>query len=727
MSKLLKSKFLVGIMLVAVLAVGAFALATTASAQQAIITVSDVQYAATVQLGSSGQAALIWQRFLNGYSTTAQLVEDGKFGPLSVAQAKAWQSSRGLSADGVLGAMSRAAAMAQISMNAPASAFAAGCTSYSGYSTSTGLSCAQNIPASYPACCSSNSGFSVTTGQSCAVSTSLPAGCSSTVGYSSTTGAKCDGGSTASGPLAGGAGDITISALSTYGDEQVGEDEEDVKVLAFEIEADDESDIDITSVKVELNQQDATNSEDMNDYMTSVSVWMGSDKVGEADEDNFSESTGHVWSKSISLDGAVVRAGETEKFYLAISALPNMDSGDIDDDDWQIGISSVRFLDAEGVSSTDSLTLDIDDNVIDDTLEEEFDFASFATAADVELKAALNDSDDEINQGHVINVETGTTETSDVELLSFTLKADGSDVNIAEIPVILTAIDSALAVLDESTVFTSAKLMYGDEEVSTKDVVAGGITTFDDLDIDIADGETAEFKVVVDLQDLTGALDPGDQLKAELDATRVDLIDASDESGEDLATGDLTGTALGEYSSVYDSGIMLELVSVSKEKTHTADTTVDDEDQGTFKVVFDATAFDASMFIDFATEDDADANTAADDAGEGVDYEVYEDGANGTADDASYEVLSDILESSSTDTDDTATSFAIDEDTTRRFTLTVVLEPDTTGSADSNGTYELRLDSVNWGTVGDGTDANFYDFNLDEYKTGGLFLVENDV
>ena len=285
----------------------------------------------------------------------------------------------------------------------------------------------------------------------------------------------------------------------------------------------------------------------------------------------------------------------------------------------------------------------------------------------------------------------------------------------------------AAGALDESTVFTSASLFWNDEEVSTKSVPAGGIVTFDELDIDIAEDDTEEFLITVNLNDLTGDLDPGDQVKVELDGTRVDLIDAEDESGEDLAGADLTGTALGEYSSTYDSGIMLDFVSVSKEKTHTLDPTIDDEDQGTFKITFDVTAFDADMFIDFATEDDGDANTAADDAGEGVDFEVYEDSANGTAADASYEVLNKILESSSVDTEDTATSFAIDEDATRRFTLTVVLEPDTTGTADSNGTFELRLDSVNWGTVGDGTDANFYDFNLDEYKTGGLFLVENDV
>ena len=37
--------------------------------------------------------------------------------------------------------------------------------------------------------------------------------------------------------------------MSTYSNEEVGEGAEDVEIAAFEIEADDESDVEITSVK----------------------------------------------------------------------------------------------------------------------------------------------------------------------------------------------------------------------------------------------------------------------------------------------------------------------------------------------------------------------------------------------------------------------------------------------------------------------------------------------
>lgn len=63
----------------------------------------------------------------------------------------------------------------------------------------------------------------------------------------------------------------------------------------------------------------------------------------------FSENS-DTWSKSISLDDAIVRSGETMEFSVAITALGNLDSGDIDTDDWAVGISSIRFMDGDGVN-----------------------------------------------------------------------------------------------------------------------------------------------------------------------------------------------------------------------------------------------------------------------------------------------------------------------------------------------------------------------------------------
>jgi hypothetical protein len=156
MSNLLKSKFLLGVMIVAVLFVGvvAFLPGGTAAAANCSIT-------STLRVGSTGAQVVCLQTSLGG------LKADGSFGPKTKAAVVAWQTKEGLSADGVFGPKSNAqwVANAGNSMNFPV-----GCASNVGFSPSTGQSCAsgQTVTTTYPAGCSSTSGYSPTTGASCA-------------------------------------------------------------------------------------------------------------------------------------------------------------------------------------------------------------------------------------------------------------------------------------------------------------------------------------------------------------------------------------------------------------------------------------------------------------------------------------------------------------------------------------------------------------------------------
>ena len=75
---------------------------------------------------------------------------------------------------------------------APTVSYPAGCTSTSGFSTTTGQACSgiSNLPPG----CTSTSGFSVTTGASCSgAGVTYPAGCTSSYGFSTTTGKPCSG------------------------------------------------------------------------------------------------------------------------------------------------------------------------------------------------------------------------------------------------------------------------------------------------------------------------------------------------------------------------------------------------------------------------------------------------------------------------------------------------------------------------------------------------------
>ncbi|MFZ3011694.1 MAG: peptidoglycan-binding protein [Minisyncoccia bacterium] len=65
-----------------------------------------------VKEGTKGESCKAWQMFLND-KTNAGLVADGNCGPKTMVAAKAWQASVGLTADGMLGAMSRTKALTQ--------------------------------------------------------------------------------------------------------------------------------------------------------------------------------------------------------------------------------------------------------------------------------------------------------------------------------------------------------------------------------------------------------------------------------------------------------------------------------------------------------------------------------------------------------------------------------------------------------------------------------------
>lgn len=500
------------------------------------------------------------------------------------------------------------------------------------------------------------------------------------------------GGSTG-GDLEGGAGSIDEAELiSGFSNEEVGEDEEDVEVYGLEITADDGSDIELTAVRVVFDE--GTADEDFDNYASEVSIWFDGEEVARLDADEFNDD--NDWSKTVSLDdGAIIRADEAGELMIAVSGISNLDSGD-DTETWDVAITSVRFVDADGATVSDTNTGDIDA-----AATRTFSFEFFATAADAELALSLTDGDDadDINDAHVIDIDDND-DTDGVEILAFTMEVEGdSDLTVDELPVLLTA----TGVNIEDAV-TNVSLWLDDEEIGSENTTAAAVTetvTFDDLDLVLEAGESYDFMVTVDLVSTAGAIDNGDTLKAEITSTQFNAADIEDESGEDLANGDRTGTASGEASSLRDSGIMVEFVSADAEVTTVGDAaaTTPTSDIGTFTITFDVTAFDTDAYIDLS------APLAAGGTGES---DLTITGA-GT-------VVSTIDTTSGADqgTD----GFLVDEDATERFEITTSI------TATTDGFFQVALADLVW-AVSD-VDGNLsYTFNLDEFKTSQLYLNDN--
>ncbi len=123
MSNLLKSKFILGVMIASVMIVGllaTLAVAQVANAQTACSITS------TLRVGSKGDQVKCLQAAV-GVSA------DGSFGPKTKAAVVAWQASKGLTADGVFGPKSRAALSGTVTTTTP------GCTT--AFDPATGLPC----------------------------------------------------------------------------------------------------------------------------------------------------------------------------------------------------------------------------------------------------------------------------------------------------------------------------------------------------------------------------------------------------------------------------------------------------------------------------------------------------------------------------------------------------------------------------------------------------------
>ncbi len=489
-----------------------------------------------------------------------------------------------------------------------------------------------------------------------------------------------------------------LDQISSFSTEEVGEDEEDAGVLGMEMEAVD-ADQKITRVTVEIDTP--TGNDDLEDLITDVSLWLDDEEIGrmEVDEASHDASADEYTFRFTGLDG-IIAEGEVGELVVAVTGVSNLDTGD-SGDGWTVAIPAdgIRAVSPNGVDDTYAALTD-----------ETFTVASFATANDVELEVSIGDDSPE---GQVVNVDT-TSDTDNVELLQFTIGADGSDINVTEIPVTLTV----AGVADVDLIVNQLTLEIDGEEYN-ENVVTSTVTaatvTFDDLDLDIEDGDEILVTVTADLNDEESTFGDGDTVKAEVTATNTDYIEAEDQSGEDISNTDATGTALGDYMALYDVGIMVTLVSTEES---VVDGGVNGYDgTGTFEIVFDVEAFDGDVYV----SDSATATTAATIpdttvTSAGVRYLIDRAGT-ATTDDLSTVVT--FSEESGTVTDSGVTNgVKVTEGSVGRFTLTATRTNDNTGDA---GLFRALLKAITWATT-DASTQNVYDFNLDDYKTDSVSI-----
>lgn len=476
-------KFLIG-----TFAVAALALALTVSAAYDF-------GSTTLRVGSKGAAVMAVQ-------TVVGASVDGSYGPMTAAAVKAWQASNGLAADGVFGPASMAKANAGSTV-----VTTPGCPAGAMFNSMTGASCTT-------------------------VSTTLPAGCSSTAGFSSTTGAKCDGSTTPStdnGPLVGGAGDITVTDF-TSGTEGTVLEGQSEKVLGVYVEADNGSDISVSSMKVTLDTNAGSGSTRVERYIDSVDVYMGSTKVGSVDATELNKDATGEYSKSIALSNAVVRKGDKTKFYVEVKANSAIDSTDTYT--WNVDVTSVRFQDAMGVVMTNDLTTEVGAQVVtfdDSTTNDEITSLSSSSNPDAST---------------LLVKDTGVSDEYLVFAYKLKAASDSSDLNVLEIPI--TA-DPTGAGIDADEVVDDIYLKVGSTVYDNYDYAAGVYTfTIDEGDFEITAGSTVEVKVYAKFMEegLVTTYDTGESVTFSLDASTMVVENTDGDSVSTASVTDRTGELL---------------------------------------------------------------------------------------------------------------------------------------------------------------------------------------
>ncbi|MBP6879375.1 MAG: peptidoglycan-binding protein [Candidatus Pacebacteria bacterium] len=612
--------------LVAIVAVFAFASVSKAE----VLTFGTT----TLKVGSSGMYVTNLQTVLNTYSA-AGLTADGAFGSKTNTAVMNFQMAQGLTADGLVGTK-----------------------------TKEKLEAVQ--------------GGMVTGGTA-----TCPAGYTCTA-----TGT----GSTGSFVINGDAGSIeSVDELGSLSGEEVGQGDENVEVVGANIGASEDSDIQLTAVKVSFENYNApTTDEDFDEYAESISVMFGDDEVASVDVDDMNEDDG-VWSKTITLESsAIIDADSDEDLTITVTAVDNLDSGEIGTDDWVASIEEIRYRDQTGQVFTDATTGDLG------ILDSHFDFASFAEANDVEM--SLSVSDDSPESG-VIEVDE-TSNTDGKVLVIGEIEADGSDLVFDSIPVYF---ESSEADLDG--VINSVTLEIDGEEYTetvTTAAASSSTITFDNLDLTVDEGDTVEFTVTADFNEIDATLfAEGTTVSAQIGVTQRGNIDVEDQDGEELESGDKTGTVVGEVMTAYSSGIMVTLVSASE--TVTTGTGAND-DIATFIVKFDVEAFAEDVYIpDVASN----AGTVA------VDFTIDKAGTELSV--AQYgSAVSAVVTSTESDLSGNG-NFEVRVDETGE-TITLTISVANSGSLGA-GLYRATLSNIRWNTTDSAGTYNSYTFNLDDFKT----------
>ncbi len=453
--------------------------------------------------------------------------------------------------------------------------------------------------------------------------------------------------------------------LGSISSEDLDEGDDKAEVLGIEFDAEDSAmTIDRVDVDFEATNVSGGQSDKLDHYVDSVSLWLDGKKLADADVDELDEDSDVYSVRFTGLNG-VVKDGDTAELVVAVDVVSNID-GDDADAEWTVTIPE------DGIRATD--TKGISDTYFGDDYEETFTVGE-ATPGALTVSEGDNNPD-------AMDVEVDDDDNTDgVTMLVFDLEAEDQDVTVDEIPVTLAVSAGGVA-----NTFNRVSLYQGSTLLDSKSVGATGSTTvFDDLDLTIDADDTVTLTVKADFNDIGTGFAAGQTASTSISSTNADNIDAEDEAGDSLTSSDISGSASGNTMTFRTNGIEVDLTSITESNNSDAN-----PDIGTYTFKFKVTAFGNDVFLS-ATSTSGETNAI-----------VY--------------TLTGATVSSSTLTstaDESGSAFEVNEGDTEDFTLTVV--------ATGNSSFtDVEVTGIKWGLSAAASTANTT--TVEDWESDPVFL-----
>jgi len=451
---------------------------------------------------------------------------------------------------------------------------------------------------------------------------------------------------------------LEVFEIDDADDSTVEEGQKDVEIAEITVQFSD-GDASISRLDLALTDSSGTDSDAWDTFET-VSLWVDGDMVAEVDASAKSDYLGDEDLGVIRFTNLDLVGMEDEDLVITVAASlqNNLDSENLGD--WDVDADALRFFDADGVATTESSA-----PVTTDTAT--FTIETEGSDDEVIVKSSTSDPD-------ATTLQLETDKKTDYTIFAFDLdtKDSTNDVILNKIVVTVASTEDGTVSTTTNLLINDAVLMIDGEEFNDLVITNNGNTyTFDiDGDFTIDAGDRTKVEFVPEFKSLAAALEGATVQASITGSTGVDS-----EGADDIVA---SGASTGDEHTLRTEGAILEFVSSVGTKADNSTATTSD-DSGTFVLKFDVTAFEADLFVNKTAASGTAMGTV------GVNYLV----TNGSGATVSVGAPTQSLSSSATTE---GGQYKIDQGETETFTLTVSLDPNTTGF------YGVQVYSLNFKT-----------------------------